>query len=306
MELRHLRYFVAVAEEGSFTRAAVRLGIQQPPLSQQLQALEREMGTRLLERLPRGVELTAAGASFLADARSTLVQAGEAVARARRVAAGIEGTLVLGLASSAATHALVPTVLEAFRERHPGVHLAFLEGNAAALTEAVLARQANVAFVRAPVSGPPGVRFDRVLEEPMLAAMPAAHPDAIRAAARARPGVTLRELAAQPLILVRRPGAPGMYGDLLEACAAAGLAPRVAAEVGNMLTNILLVAAGVGASVVPASMRGIQESRVAYLPLRGAPRLAAPLTLVSAVDDPNPAVARFVDLAHALARSRVL
>jgi DNA-binding transcriptional LysR family regulator len=303
MELRHLRYFVAVAEERSFTRAAQRLGIHQPPLSQQLQALERELGVRLLERLPRGVELTAAGAAFLDDARVAMTSLEAAKGRARRVASGIHGSIVLGLASSAATHRIVPDAIALFRERHRDVHLSFVEGNAATVSEAVLARRAHAALLRAPVDQPADLRFDEIFREPMLAIVPAARPLAARAARRSPPYVTLRELAGEPLVLVRRPGAPGMYAELLAACDGAGLTPRVVAEVGNMLTNILLVASGVGASVVPASMAGIQSEHVRYLRLRGAPQLAAPLTLLTRRDEANPAVARFAAVAHEVAKA---
>ena len=305
IELRHLLYFVAVAEEKSFTRAAERLHMQQPPLSQQLRALELQLGTRLFERLPRGVELTAAGAAFLEDARAVIESVGAAAARARRVGSGIEGTLAIGLASSAATHAIVPSVIAAFRQRHPAVHLTFVEGNAATLTEAIKERTADVALLRAPVDHPSEVRFLRLLEEPMLAAIARSHPLAVKANARKPPWVSLQELAESPLILTRRPGAPGMYADLLEACAEAEITPTIAAEVGNMLTNILMVAAGVGVSVVPASMKGIQSSLVDYVALRKAGRLAAPLTIVYRREDSNPAVGRFIAGARELSHNGV-
>lgn len=300
IELRHLRYFVAIAEEGGFTRAAQRLHMQQPPLSQQLQALEAELGAKLFDRLPRGVQLTAAGVALLGDARAILDAVEGARSRVRRVASGVEGTLVIGLASSAATHAIVPRLLAAYRDRHPDVHLQFAEGNAASLTEAVVSGQAHAALVRSPVDRPAGVRFDRLLEEPMLAAVARAHPLAAKAARRTPPHVTLRELGASPFILVRRPGAPGMYGDLIAACEQAGVKAQVAAEVGNMLTNILLVASGVGVSVVPASMHGLQGELVAYLPMRGAGRLVAPLTLITREGESNPALGPFVALARSM------
>ena len=296
IELRHLRYFVAVAEEKSFTRAAERLHMQQPPLSQQLKALETQLGTTLLERLPRGVELTAAGQAFLDDARAVLDSVGAAAARAARVGSGIDGQLTIGLASSASTHEVVPNLISSFRDQHPTVFVRFIEGNAATLIEAVVSRGADVALLRAPVDHPPEVRFQRLLQEPMLAAIPGSHPLAKKASARKPPWVSLQELAANPLILTRRPGAPGMYADFLAACDEAGLTPTVAAEVGNMLTNLLMVAAGVGVSVVPASMRGIQPGLVSYLPLRGAAKLCAPLTLVFRKIETNPAVGRFVAL----------
>ena len=300
IELRHLRYFVAVAEEKSFTRAAERLHMQQPPLSQQLRALEEQLGTPLFERLPRGVELTAAGAAFLDDARAVLDSVGAAAARASRVGAGIEGALTIGLASSAATHEVVPSVIAAFRDRYPTVFLKFIEGNAAALTEAVVSREADVALLRAPVDHPPEVRFHRLLQEPMLAAVAKSHPLARKASTRKPAWVSLAELAVHPLILTRRPGAPGMYADLLAACEAAGATPTIAAEVGNMLTNILMVAARVGVSVVPASMRGIQSGLVSYLPLRGAGKLVAPLTIVCRKTETNPVVGRFIAMGREL------
>jgi len=301
MELRHLRYFIAVAEERSFTRAAERLHIQQPPLSQQLQALERELGVLLLERLPRGVQLTAAGVAFLEDARAAIAGLEMAKGRVKRVASGVQGSVVLGLSSSAATHRIVPDAVALFRARHRDVHLSFVDGDAATLTEALLARQVHAALLRSPVDQPAALHFDQLFREPMLAVVPAAHPLAAVAAKRSPAHATLRELASEPLVLVRRPGAPGMYADLLAACDKAGLKTQVVAEVRNMLTNILLVAAGVGVSVVPASMAGIQADRVRYLLLRGAGKLAAPLTLLTRRDETNPAVARFAAVAREVA-----
>jgi DNA-binding transcriptional LysR family regulator len=298
MELRHLRYFVAVAEEGGFTRAARRLGIQQPPLSQQLHALERELGVQLFRRHARGAELTAAGASFLRDAHSLLAGAEAAARNVARVAAGVAGSLRIGLATSAAGHPLVPEVIRDFRLRHPDVELGFVDGNAAALTDALLERRIDVAMVRAPVASDPQIVADLLLDEPLLAAIATRHALALAARRAGRAWIALAALRDEAFILVRRPGAPGMYGDLIEACRRAGFEPRIAAEVGNMFVNTMLVAAGVGVSVVPASMSESHAERVSYLAIRGAGSLSAPLTLLRRDAEGNPAALNFAALAR--------
>ena len=212
MELRHLRYFTAIAAEGTFTRAAERLGIQQPPLSQQLAALEQELGVRLFERKPRGVELTPAGTAFLEDSLALLERVDGATARARRVAKGVAGTLRIGFTSSAAAHPAAPDTIASFRDRYPEVHLTFLEGNAASLSEAVLGRHAQAALVRAPVSRDADLRIVQIDQEPLVAAIAATHPLALRARKKSTPGILLRDLVKEPLILVRRPGADQKAG----------------------------------------------------------------------------------------------
>jgi DNA-binding transcriptional LysR family regulator len=275
--------------------------MQQPPLSQQLRALENELRFQLFERRPKGVELTAAGAVFLEEARTLLASADLAKERGSRVAAGFEGSLSIGLTSSAAAHRFAPQMIAAFRRQYPAVHLSFDEGNAAALTQAVLHSTVQLAFVRAPVHEAPELRRDKLFDEPMLIALTASHPLA-KASASRRVALRLRDLANEPFILVRRPGAPGMYADLIAACHAAGFTPRIVHEVGSMITNLLLVAAGVGVTVVPASMRETHASLVTYLPIRGPHRLIAPMTLLSRRDATNPAVTSFVALAKAMSR----
>jgi len=296
MELRHLRYVVAVAEERSVTRAAARLGMQQPPLSQQVRALERELGFELFTRVPKGVTLTAAGTVFLDSAREILARVDIAAKLAGRAAQGVVGRLSVGLTSSGAVHGFAPALLRAFRETYPGVDLAMKEGNAASLTEMVLAGSVDAALIRAPVSHPAGVAFRTLLREEMLAVLPRGHRNA---QGGDRP-IPLKALAHDPVILVRRPGAPGLYADFLAACHRAGFSPPIAAEVDSMITNVTLVAAGLGVSVVPASMRDIHRGRVVYRRIAKSTRLYAPLTLVQRREDANPVTARFVALAAKL------
>ena len=299
MELRHLRYFLAVAESRNFTRAAAVLGIQQPPLSQQVRNLEHELGYPLFRRLPRGVELTEAGAVFRNEARVILAAAERGVKRAGQAAHGMVGSLLIGFTSSAISDRLVPDLVRGYRTAHPAVELVFRVGNAAFATESVAAGTLDVAFIRRPVSDQSALAYHAVSEDRLLVALPARHPLAEQARRRGVTAITLADLADESFILVRRPGAPGMYGDLIDACHKAGFAPRVVAEVDQMLANIMLVAAGVGVSVVPASMKDIHRESVFYAEAEDVPQLKAPLNLVTRMGDINPAVERFVRFAVA-------
>ena len=299
MELRHLRYFVVVAEEGHFTRAAERLGMQQPPLSQQIRALEDELGFELFRRHPKGAALTAGGAVFLQEARAILDSVNQAAARAARVARGMEGHISIGFTSSAAAHPLIPRIVRAYRAARPGVTLEFREGNAAEMTEAVGAGKLNVAFLRQPVSRPAGLAFHRLLEEEMLLVLPVGHALLGRHAGRGLPLISLQSLRDEQFILVRKSGAPGMYSNLIDACVRAGFTPKIAVEVDRMLTNISLVAAGAGVSAVPASMQGFHEDSVVYCRIvDGGPELGAPLTLVCREADVAATVRHFLQEAE--------
>ena len=298
MELRHLRYFVVVAEEGHFTRAAERLGMQQPPLSQQIRALEQELGFELFRRHPKGAALTAGGDAFLQEARAILENVDAAVGRAARASSGTVGRLSVGFTSSAAAHPFIPQVMRAYRAAWPEVVLEFREGNAAELTEALVQDKLDVAFLRRPVSRPEGLSFHCLLEEELLLVLPVGHPALPRARSRRRPAVPLSALRDERFILVRRSGAPGMYANLVEACVQAGFVPNVAIEVERMLTNISLVAAGAGVSAVPASMQGFHGENVVYCAIQDAPpALAAPLTLAWRDDGQRPTLRHFIDLA---------
>lgn len=295
MELRSLRYFVAVAESGHMTRAAERLGIQQPPLSQQIKALEISLGVPLFRRHPKGMALTDAGRALLAGATPLLADVEALQQRMARVADGQLGRLAVGFTSSAAAHPFVPAALRDFRHAYADVALDIREGNAAELTEALAAGRLDLTLLRVPVARPAGLLFETLLREPVQVAVPSAHRLAMQGP------LSLADLCEESLILVRRPGAPGLYADLLALCHARGLRPRVVAEVDRMMTNLNLVAAGVGVSVVPDSMRGVHGHAIAYRPLADAEGLDAPLTLVSRQAEDKLPARHFAELARALA-----
>ena len=301
MELRHLRYFVAVADLGHMTRAAARLGIQQPPLSQQIRALEAALDTKLFRRHPKGVALTDSGRLFLGDAKRILADVSALEARMARVAKGLVGTLSIGFTSSAAAHAFTPETLRACRGLYPEIELVLSEHNAAEITEAVSSRRLNCGFLRVPVARPPGVLFETLLTEPVVVAVAIDHRLARGANARRAP-LAPAELDGENLILVRRPGAPGLYANLLAICAAAGARPKVVAEVERMMTGLNLVAAGAGITVVPASMQSAHPHAIAYRPFRRDVRLDAPITLVFREGESDRPVSTFASLARSIAR----
>ena len=176
MELRHLRYFIAVAEEKHMTRAAERLGIQQPPLSMQIRALEQELEVQLFRRQPRGVELTDAGAAFLDRARVILDQVDRALATTRRTARGEQGRVVVGFTSSAPFHPFVPRVIRAFREMSPLVSLVLEESGSSELVQGLHNEEIDAAFIRSPVADVVGLTVRPLLEEKMVVALPTGHP----------------------------------------------------------------------------------------------------------------------------------
>ncbi|MGB7195636.1 MAG: LysR family transcriptional regulator [Collimonas pratensis] len=295
MELRHLRYFVVVAEERNFTRAARRLNMQQPPLSQQIRALEQELGFALFHRHPKGVDLSIGGEAFLHEAQTILANVTQAAQRAARAANGIEGIISVGLTSSAAAHPLTPRILQAYRKARPAVVMKFSEANAAELTAAIASGKLDAGFLRMPVSQPPGLAFQRLVDEEMLLVLPSGHALLKKSVAKAMPVISLTSLRDEQFILVRKPGASGMYANFVEACVQAGFTPDIAVEVDGMLTNICLVAAGVGISVVPTSMHGFHSDQVRYCRiLESSAKLRAPLTLVCQAAARLPAVQQFL------------
>jgi DNA-binding transcriptional LysR family regulator len=292
MELRHLRYFIAVAEEAHITRAAERLGIQQPPLSQQIRALERELEVQLFRRKPRGVELTDAGQAFLERARAILDQVDRAFATTRRTARGEQGRVVVGFTSSAPFHPFVPRVIRAFREMSPLVSLVLEESGSSELVQGLHNEDIDAAFIRSPMADVVGLVVRPLLEEEMVVALPAGHP----LASGSNGALPLASLANETFILYKRPGGPGLYDTIITACRGAGFSPRVGQEAPRIISTLNLVAAGLGVSIVPASLQRLQMDGVIYRPLLDSPDLKAPLILACRPGENSAAVQRFIDL----------
>lgn len=279
MELRHLRSFVAVAEELHFGRAAQRLFLVQPALSKQISALERELEVSLLARDKRQVVLTDAGRALLDDARLVLAQADGASRRARAAGRGTSGELRIGFIAPA-LYDLLPSVLRRFRHHHPDVRLTLTEMHNQQAVDAVRARRVQVALLRLPIEPVSGMSLAPVCTEDVVLAVP--HDDPMAA----RETVALSELAGRDLVLIARSLEPELHDYYVSQCAAAGFAARVGYEVDRTHVALGLVASGLGVCFVPASARRVAPPGVTCLPLRDAPmrlRMAAAWT---GEDDP--------------------
>jgi DNA-binding transcriptional LysR family regulator len=296
MELRHLRYFVAVAEELHFTRAAERLGIKQPPLSSQIRQLEREMGTPLFRRETRGVKLTEAGALLFDEARRILDQVERAKVGVQSRARGETGHIHLGFAGATYLQRLVLSIIRAYRERFPGVVLSPEQSNTARLIAALHGGEIDVAFVRPPIIDGEGIALDPLIDEPMMIVLPEWHPHA------GDPSMPLAALAQETLILFPRTIGPGLHDAIIASCQRAGFSPKLGQEASQTVSIVHMVAAGFGVSVVPQSLQRIHAEGAVYLNIEGeAPR--APISLAYRRDDHSTIVRNFVGLARHAARS---
>lgn len=262
MELRHLRYFVAVAEARSFTRAGVDLRVAQPALSVQVRQLEAEIGVALIDRSRRAIGLTEAGEVMLAESRRLLAELDASVRLVQRTGAGAVGRLRVGFVPSASNAAL-PPVLRRFREAHPDVELHLHELAPDALVRGTHEGRLDVSFLFGPFDDPALAQV-LVAREPFVVALPAGHP----LAALAR--VDVAALAGEAFILPARHGMPGLHAQVLALCRRAGFTPRAGQdEVWLVQTIVGLVAAGSGVALVPASAEALGRRGVVYRPLAG-------------------------------------
>jgi DNA-binding transcriptional LysR family regulator len=301
MELRHLRYFVAVAEELHFGRAAERLHIAQPPLSRQIRDLEREVGTPLFERVPRGVELTAAGRAFLPEARLTLAQAERAQRTALRAARGEIGRLRVGFVEAATYSGILPDVLAFFRMHLPDIGLSLFEMDSLQQGEAFRDGRIDVGVLHSPpADAARWLRVEPVFSDPLVAALPHSHR---LAAAGARGTIALADLAGEPFVTVPRSVNPPLYDEVIANCRAAGFSPRVVQEAVGWHTLTGLVAAGLGVALVPRSLARLRRPGVAFRAVRDLP-VELPMAAVWRQGDASPVRERFVTALRAIARAR--
>jgi DNA-binding transcriptional LysR family regulator len=295
MELRHLRYFRAVAEELHFGRAAERLHIAQPPLSQQIRQLERELGVALLVRTTRSVELTAAGVAYLSRAVRILDAVDDAGEQARRIAKGVEGQLAIGCVGSA-TYSLLPRLVRALGETLPGIEVSVRgEMLAPAQLAALAAGEIDLALLRPPVPHT-GLITETVRRDRLLAALPADHPLA------GRHDLLVRELHDEDFIAHAGQGRSVMHSVLTAVCADAGFVPRLRHEVMETSTLVTLVAAGLGVAIVPDPTSALDIGGVAFVPLMPA-TLGVDLVVARSAANDSPLIANALAVLRGITRA---
>jgi DNA-binding transcriptional LysR family regulator len=290
IELRHLRYFIAVADELHFSRAAERLGMSQPPLSQQIRDLESLLGLRLLRRTNRRVELTDAGRVYLDAARDIVARVDAAADQARRAERGEIGELHVAFTRSTPLIERFPRAIRAFRDAYPAVRLVLVERNTLQQVACLLDGSQHVGLLRGGAL-PATLVSHKLVDDPLVAVLRADHPLATRKRARLR----MDELADERFVVFSRAAGTGVHDQLLSMCRNAGFVPRIAQEAGESSTMIGLVAAGLGVAVLPDSLRHVRVDGVAYVAI-DSPDAASALHVTHRRDDASPLVKAFTAL----------
>ncbi|HLZ61903.1 MAG TPA: LysR family transcriptional regulator [Ktedonosporobacter sp.] len=287
MDLRHLHYFVAVAEELHFGRAAQRLHMAQPPLSQQIRQLEDELEVQLFYRTKRHVQLTEVGQVFLQEARQTLAQAEQAINVARRASRGELGRLAIGFVGSA-TYEILPLLIRRFHDQYPDVELQLREFTTSQQVRALLNGHIHAGLLRPPVHER-SLHVMPLLKEPLVVALPFNHPLTEQAL------LPIESLAREHFILFPRSQGPGFYDQIISLCQQAGFSPQVIQEAIQMQTITGLVATGLGISLIPASAQHLRNAGVAYRPLLPA-TVHIEMALAWHKEEPSPVLQAFLSI----------
>lgn len=302
MELRQLRYVLAIAEEQNLTRAAERLGIQPPPLSRQLRSIERDIGAQLFRRKARGVELTPAGQAFIDNARAILAQVDNAVEATRRTARGEQGRVTVGYSSTVAFHPLVPRIIREFREAFPLVEVTLIEGYPEDLVERMQRDELDACFIRQLQPGVGAIDVALLHRETMVVALPAGH--RLAGGGKGSVALSLKALADETFVLFGDPGRDALQRnrDFVSACQAAGFYPRIGHVVPFITSRLNLIASGLGIAVVAASLRHVSIEGLSFRPLKGT-MLRAPFGLAQRRGDHSLVIRQFTKSAKQTARS---
>lgn len=282
MDFHKLKAFVVVVEESNISRAAVRLNMQQPPLTRIIKSLEDELGASLLKRLPRGVEATEAGKALYQEALTILAHAEAIPKRVHNIAKGLEGQINLGFTNSVGLHSFLPAVLRQFREAFPAVSIHLEEDASSALIDSIRNEENDIVFLRKPAPISFGLNSVHILDESLIVALPNNHP-----LAEGDAPVHLLDLEPYDFVLYRRLAGQDLFDNILASCYQAGFSPNIVQEAPRLTSSLNLIAAGIGLSIVPEAIRDFWNKQIVYKTLQADTPCIAPIYAVYRADLKN-------------------
>ena len=275
IEIHKLNAFVVVVEESNISHAAVRLNMQQPPLTRMIKSLEDELNTTLLKRLPRGVEVTEAGKALYQEALTILAHAQAIPKRVQNIAQGLEGQMNIGFTNSVGLHPFLPALLRQFRDAFSAVSIHLEEDGSNALIDSILNEKNDIVFLRKPAPIGLGLTSLHVLDEPLIVALPNNHPLAIQ-----QESIHLLDLESYDFVLYRRLAGQDLFDNILASCYQAGFSPNIVQEAPRLTSSLNLIAAGIGLSIVPEAIRDFWSNQIVYKALHADTSCIAPIYAV--------------------------
>lgn len=293
MDFHKLKAFVAVVEENNISRAAIRMNMQQPPLTRIIQQLEQELGATLLKRLPRGVEVTEAGKALYQEALTILAHAQAIPKRVQNIAQGLEGQINIGFTNSVGLHSFLPALLRQFREAFAAVSIHLEEDGSNSLINSIINEKNDIVFLRKPAPIGLGLNSLHILDEPLIVAMPNNHP-----LAGVNTPIQLLGLEPYDFVLYRRLAGQDLFDNILASCYQAGFSPNIVQEAPRLTSSLNLIAAGIGLSIVPEAIRDFWNKQIVYKTLQADTPCIAPIYAVYRKDLNNVRIQHLLKLLH--------
>ena len=291
IDIHKLNAFVAVVEESNISRAAVRLHMQQPPLTRIIKQLEDELGANLFKRLPRGVEATEAGKVLYQEALTILAHAQAIPKRVQNISKGLEGQINIGFTNSVGLHSFLPTLLRNFRENFSAVSIHLEEDGSSSLIDSIINEKNDIVFLRKPAPIGLGLKSLHVLDEPLIVALPNNHPLAL-----VHETIHLLDLEPYDFVLYRRLAGQDLFDNILASCYQAGFSPNIVQEAPRLTSSLNLIAAGIGLSIVPEAIRDFWNKQIIYKELKADTPCIAPIYAVYKQEVENVRVKHILDL----------
>ena len=282
IDIHKLKAFVAVVEESNISRAAVHLNMQQPPLTRIIKSLEDELEAKLLHRLPRGVEVTEAGKALYQEALMILAHAQAIPRRVQNISQGLEGQISIGFTNSVGLHSFLPALLRSLRETFSAVSIHLEEDGSSSLIDSVINQKNDIVFLRKPAPIGLGLTSLHVLDEPLIVALPTNHPLALQ-----QKQIHLLDLEPYDFVLYRRLAGQDLFDNILASCYQAGFSPKIIQEAPRLTSSLNLIAAGIGLSIVPASIKDFWNKQIVYKELKADTPCIAPVYAVFKQDMDN-------------------